>query len=80
MGAAGLSLVRQVTSQGIKNFSKSIYDSWQQKGKFRLVLKRKDIFLGGGGAMIGYALYCKFPLFFNQKKENKEKNSRMKEN
>lgn len=80
LGSAGLSLVRQVTSQGIKNFSKSIYDSWQQKGKFRLVLKRKDIFLGGGGAMIGYALYCKFPLFFNQKKENKEKNSRMKEN
>lgn len=80
LGAAGLSSVRQVTSQGIKNFSKSIYDSWQQKGKFRLVLKRKDIFLGGGGAMIGYALYCKFPLFFNQKKENKEKNSRMKEN
>jgi hypothetical protein len=80
LGAAGLSLVRQVKSQGIKNFSRSIYDSWQQKGKFRLVLKRKDIFIGGGGAAIGYALYSKFPLFFNRKKGNKDNNFQMKEN
>lgn len=79
LGAAGLSLVRQVKSQGIKNFSRSIYDSWQQKGKFRLVLKRKDIFLGGGGAAIGYVLHFKFPLFFSQKKEEKRNNSLMKE-
>lgn len=79
LGTAGFSLVCQVKSQGIKNFSRSIYDSWQQKGKFRLVL-RKDIFIGGGSAAIGYALYSKFPLFFNQKKEDKRNDFQMKDN
>lgn len=80
LGASGCSVVRSIGRQGIKGFFKAISTSLKNTGKLCVVLDKKDIIIGGGGALLGYGVYSKFAPFFNQTKEDKKSNRRMKEN